>query len=96
MRIPCPASRWWDDVVSTCANIRLFCDGSHVEAWKRKDDARAGLRPDDRVISAVTMWRLAQPWYGDRLDPDWSPRTPAAAQRLLTQVGLTGGFWQLP
>jgi Alkylmercury lyase len=96
VRIPCPASRWWDDVVSTCANIRLFCDGSHVETWKRQEDARAAPRPDDRIISAVTMWRLAQSWYGDRLDPDWSPRTTAAAQRLLTQAGLTGGFWQLP
>ena len=95
VRIPCPASRWWDDVISTCANIRLFCEGSHVGSWQQ-EDARAALRPDGRVISAVTMWRLAQSWYGDRLDPDWSPRTTAAAQCLLTQVGLTGGFWQLP
>ena len=73
----------------------MFCDGSHVETWKQKEDARAGPPPDDRVISAITMWRLAQPWYGDRLDPDWSPRTAAAAQSLLTQAGLTGGFWQL-
>ena len=96
VRIPCPASRWWDDVVSTCANIRLFCDGSHVETWKQQETARHPSRPDGRIISAVTMWRLAQPWYGNRLDPDWSPRTAAAAQRLLTQAGLTGGFWQLP
>jgi len=95
VRIPCPASRWWDDVVSTCANIRLFCDGSHAEAWTQQQDARAAPRPAGRIISADTMWRLAQPWYGDRLDPDWSARTAAAAQCLLTQAGLTGDFWQL-
>jgi hypothetical protein len=95
VRIPCPASRWWDDVVTTCANIRLFCDESHVEAWKRAGKTRAAPPPADRVISAVTMWRLAQPWYGDRLDPGWSSRTAAAAQRLLTQAGLTGDFWRL-
>ena len=95
VRIPCPARRWWDDVVGTCANIRLFCDTSHVEAWKRPGSTRAAPQPADQVISAVTVWRLAQPWYGDRLDPDWSPRTAAAAQRLLTQAGLTGDFWRL-
>jgi hypothetical protein len=91
VRIPRPARHWWDDVVGTCTNIRLFCDQSHAEAWT----ARAAPQPAGRVISAVTMWRLAQPWYGDRLDPDWSPRPTDAAQRLLRQVGLTGGFWQL-
>jgi hypothetical protein len=84
------ASHWWDDVVSTCSNIRLFCDPSHVESW-----ARAGSHPVGQVIPSVTMWQLAQTWYGDRLDPDWSPRPAAAAQRLLEQCGLIGGFWRL-
>ncbi len=91
VHIPCPASRWWDDVVATCTNIRLFCARSHVEAW-----ARAGAHPVGRVVPAVTMWRLAQSWYGDRLDPDWSPRPVAAAQQILGQCGLDGDFWRLP
>jgi hypothetical protein len=91
VRIPCPARRWWDDVVGTCASIRLFCDRSHAEAWA----AQAAPPPGGRVIPAVTVWRLAQPWYGNRLDPGWSPRPAAAAQRLLDQVGLTGDFWRL-
>ena len=91
MRVPCPARRWWDDVVGTCTNIRLFCDRSHAADWAvRAAPATVGL-----VIPAVTVWRLAQPWYGDRLDPGWSPRPTAAAQRLLGQVGLTGDFWRL-
>jgi hypothetical protein len=84
------ASRWWDDVVSTCSNIRLFCDPSHVESW-----AGAGSHPVGQVIPSVSMWQLAQTWYGDRLDPDWSPRPAAAAQRLLEQCGLSGRFWRL-
>jgi Alkylmercury lyase len=91
VRIPCPARRWWDDVVGTCTNIRLFCDRSHAQAWA----ARAAVPPAGLVIPAVTVWRLAQPWYDDRLDPGWSPRPTAAAQRLLGQVGLTGDFWRL-
>ena len=92
VHIPVPARGWWDDVVATCGNIRLFCGRSHVGDW-----AAAGPPyPVGQVIPAVTMWRLAQPWYGDRLDPDWAPRPVAAAQGLLERCGLTGDFWRLP
>ncbi len=39
---------------------------------------------------------LAAAWYGDRLDPEWRPRTRNESQLLLADVGLTGEFWQLP
>ena len=91
MHIPCQASRWWDDVVATCSNIRLFCEPAHVDAW-----ARSGSHAVGQVIPSVTMWRLAQTWYGNRLDPDWSPRPTSAAQQLLEQCGLVGDFWRLP
>jgi Alkylmercury lyase len=92
VHIPVPARAWWDDVVATCSNIRLFCDQAHVAAWASAQPPR----PVGRVIPAATMWRLAQVWYGDRLDPDWAPRPVAAAQELLRRCGLTGDFWRLP
>jgi hypothetical protein len=39
---------------------------------------------------------LARRWYGDRLDPDWAPRTRDESQAILHAVGLTGPFWELP
>ena len=39
--------------------------------------------------------RLARRWYGDRLDPDWRPRTREQSQRILDEVGLRGDFWRL-
>jgi hypothetical protein len=27
------------------------------------------------VFPATQQWRLAEAWYGDRLDPAWTPRT---------------------
>ena len=39
---------------------------------------------------------LARRWYGDRLDPDWAPRTRDESQEILHAVGLTGPFWELP
>jgi hypothetical protein len=90
VHIPLAANRWWDDVVRTCSNIRLFCSPDHVEAW-----ARTGARTIGQVVPARTMWRLAQPWYGDRLSPNWSRRSSVEGQEILNQVGLTGRFWSL-
>jgi len=39
---------------------------------------------------------LARDWYGDRLDPDWRPRSVEESQRILDAYGLTGDFWRLP
>jgi hypothetical protein len=92
VHIPVPARAWWDDVVATCSNIRLFCNPAHVDIWARAEPPH----PVGQVVPAATMWRLAQAWYGDRMHPDWAPRPPAAAQELLRRCGLTGEFWRLP
>jgi hypothetical protein len=38
---------------------------------------------------------LAEAWWGDRLAPDWQPRTRDQNQKILDGLGLTGPFWQL-
>ncbi|MBB5833047.1 hypothetical protein [Brachybacterium aquaticum] len=42
------------------------------------------------------VWELAQPWYGDRLDADFTPHTREHNQLLLENCGFTGEFWRLP
>lgn len=51
---------------------------------------------DGEIVGLPTLLRLARLWYGDRLDPDWRPRTREQSQAILDEVGLTGGFWRLP
>ena len=51
--------------------------------------------PRGACASLEQIWRLAGPWYADRLDLGWTPRTPAAMQRLLTDAGLIGEFWRV-
>lgn len=46
------------------------------------------------TATLAQMWDLSQRWYGDRLDASFSPRSVAATQRLLDDVGLTDDFWQ--
>jgi hypothetical protein len=47
------------------------------------------------VVALPRLFELARRWYGDRLSPDWRPRTVAESQRILSEAGLVGDFWRL-
>jgi hypothetical protein len=51
--------------------------------------------PRGGVMTIAQLHELARRWYGDRLDPEWRPRTVEASQAILEAVGLTGPFWRL-
>jgi len=91
VRLPRPASAWWDDVIATCTNIRAFSCADAATAWEQRTGASGGA-----TVPLEQLWRLALAWYGDRLDADWAPRTPRRSQELLEATGLTGRFWALP
>lgn len=48
------------------------------------------------TMPVAQLERLARAWYGDRMDPDWRPRTRDESQSVLKTVGLTSEFWTLP
>jgi len=51
--------------------------------------------PRGATVPLEQVWRLAGPWYADRLDPLWRPRAPDEIERLFTTAGLTGDFWKV-
>jgi hypothetical protein len=69
----------------------LFRSEEDVQRWCRRLGRSAGA-----IVPVDSLHRLAERWYGDRLDPDWRPRTREESQQILTEAGLTGEFWQLP
>lgn len=83
-----PAARMWDDVLRTCANQRIFCSESCVDAW-----VTASGRERGAVLDLSTLWNLAAHWYDGRLERGYVRRDPATAQHYLRSVGLTGPFW---
>jgi hypothetical protein len=47
------------------------------------------------LVDLDTLRALSIDWYGDRLDPNWGPRTVEQSQAILDRHGLTGAFWAL-
>ena len=69
--------------------MNLFRSEEHIQRW-------LGERPAGATLPVATLSDLAHAWWGDRLDPDWRPRTRERNQAILEGLGLTGAFWQLP
>jgi hypothetical protein len=68
----------------------LFRSEEDVEDW-----CEATGQPRGAVVAPRTLQRLAERWYGDRLDPDWRPRSRDESQAILAATGLTAPFWEL-
>ena len=50
---------------------------------------------EGELVALEVLDELARRWYGNRLSPDWHPRSLAESQAILSSVGLTGEFWRL-
>jgi hypothetical protein len=68
--------------------MNLFRSEEHLDRWL------AGREPG-ATMSSAKLCELAHIWYGNRLDPDWQPRTLQQNQTILDGLGLTDPFWRL-
>ena len=68
----------------------LFRSEEHVARW-----CETWKLPRGATLTLAHGWRLAKAWYGDRLSPEWRPKSAAESQALLCSVGLRAKFWQL-
>jgi hypothetical protein len=71
--------------------MNLFRSEEHAARWLETNGYQPGA-----TISSVKLSELAHAWWGDRLSPAWQPHTRDENQSILTGLGLTGPFWQLP
>jgi hypothetical protein len=68
--------------------MNFFRSEEHITGWLAGREAGA-------TISAKKLSDLAHAWWGDRVAPNWQPHTREQNQAILTQLELTGPFWQL-
>jgi hypothetical protein len=45
------------------------------------------------LVSLGQLWRLAETWYGTRLQPDSRRPQPEEMLRIFAGLGLVGDFW---
>ncbi len=69
----------------------LFRSEEHVTRW-----LESRVEPPGVTITAAKMCELAHAWWGNRLAPDWRPRSREESQAILDSLGLTSRFWRLP
>jgi hypothetical protein len=69
----------------------LFRSEQHVDRWCRQWN-----RPRGGVLTLAQIWGLATEWYGNRLSPQWRPKTTAEARATFAALGLVSDFWKLP
>jgi hypothetical protein len=68
----------------------LFRSEDHLDRWCSFRDMQRG-----GVLSLEQAWRLARAWYAKKLSPDWRRHTLEESEALLSEIGLTGQFWNL-
>jgi hypothetical protein len=69
--------------------MNLFRSEEHVTRW-------LAAREPGATISVTKLCELAHAWWGNRLSPDWCPRSRDESQAILDDLGLAGDFWRLP
>ena len=67
----------------------FFRSEEELEEWLASRQAERGA-----VLTIPQLWNLSQPWYGDRISPDFRGRTLEQARQIFTEAGLTSPFWQ--
>lgn len=68
----------------------LFRSEQHIDRWCEQWN-----RPRGGTLTLAQGWKLAQLWYGDRLNPQWQPKTASEAESVFQDVGLVGEFWKM-
>jgi len=67
----------------------LFRSEEHVDRWVEAGGRRGA------TMSVEQQWRLAEAWYRGKLEAGWRRRSPAEAQAVFEEIGLTAPFWRL-
>ncbi|MFM2070271.1 MAG: hypothetical protein RLZZ623_534 [Actinomycetota bacterium] len=68
--------------------MNLFRSEAHISRW-------LGPRDPGATLPVAKLCELAHAWWGNRIDPNWRPRTREENQTILTDLGLTDAFWSL-
>jgi len=68
----------------------LFRAEEHIKSW-----CTQWKQPRGATLTIDQASRLADAWYGNKMEPDWRRATLDETEALLASLRLTGPFWDL-
>ena len=85
-----PPKHVWDNVHHYCAMLLPFRAEQQIDDWSIRHRL-----PRGRAVPIMQAAALARAWYGKHAEPNYRKWTPVEAQKIFSDVGLTGAFWEL-
>jgi len=86
-----PATRWWDDMITTCSNnMTFFSSREHLQEWLKTGQDEGG-----EVITLEKTLKLSVPIYKEKMNIDYARPTKADLSAYFETIGLHGNFWKL-
>lgn len=85
-----PASKWWENIVLTCANNMVFFSSKdHLAEWNR-----SGAAIGEALTIEQTL-RLSVPIYKTKMNLDYARPTREQTIAHFQSLGFTSEFWKI-
>lgn len=86
-----PASKWWENIVLTCANNMVFFSSKdHLAEWNRSGAAIGG-----EALTIEQTLRLSLPIYETKMNLDYARPSREQTIAHFQSLGLTSDFWKI-
>ena len=86
-----PASKWWENIVLTCANNMVFFSSkNHLDEWIKSGAAIGG-----EALTIDQTLKLSVPIYKDKMSLDYARPSREQTISHFQSLGLTGDFWKI-
>lgn len=90
-----PASRWWDNVVDTCANhMNFFCTESHMNDWSKEQIQNRKIGQINVFTDPVVL-QLSRFLYDKKTELEYQRPTDEEERKQFKELNLTGSFWEI-
>lgn len=86
-----PASKWWEDIVSTCSNnMSFFSSREHWREWAHAEREELG-----ELITVEQALMISDPLYRERVTYEYARPSREVIMERFQSAGLRSGFWKL-
>ena len=90
-----PVSRWWDNVIDTCANhMNFFCIEPHMYDWVKEQKQNKKIEQINVFTDPVVL-QLSRFLYNKKIELEYQRPTEEEEKKQFQELNLTGSFWEV-